>query len=74
MSTKNSLRPKYDSKMVETFKKVYESSYKDKFKASGIFYEHQILDNMVQYAIKSKGGFMWALNNYNGDVMSDLVA
>ena len=50
------------------------SDYKTKFEAAGIWYEHRLIDDMVAYAMKSEGGFVWACKNYDGDVQSDSVA
>lgn len=48
--------------------------YKSKYEAKGIWYEHRLIDDMVAYAMKSEGGFVWACKNYDGDVQSDSVA
>lgn len=48
--------------------------YKAQFEAKGIWYEHRLIDDMVAYAMKSEGGFVWACKNYDGDVQSDSVA
>jgi len=48
--------------------------YKAKFEASGIMYEHRLIDDMVAQVLKSDGGFVWACKNYDGDVQSDSVA
>ena len=48
--------------------------YKTKFEAAKLTYEHRLIDDMVAYAIKSSGGFVWACKNYDGDVQSDVVA
>jgi len=53
---------------------MYDKEYKEKFEKAGIHYEHYLIDSMVAYMIKSKGGFVWACKNYDGDVMSDIVA
>lgn len=50
------------------------SDYKSTFEAQGLWYEHRLIDDMVAYALKSEGGFMWACKNYDGDVQSDSVA
>ena len=55
-------------------KEVYEAEYKSQFEAKGIWYEHRLIDDMVAYAMKSDGGFVWACKNYDGDVQSDSVA
>ena len=48
--------------------------YKKKFEEKNLWYEHRLIDDMVAYALKSEGGFMWACKNYDGDVQSDSVA
>jgi len=48
--------------------------YKSKYEAKSIWYEHRLIDDMVAYAMKSEGGFVWACKNYDGDVQSDAVA
>ena len=50
------------------------SGYKKKFEEKNLWYEHRLIDDMVAYALKSEGGFMWACKNYDGDVQSDSVA
>jgi isocitrate dehydrogenase len=50
------------------------SEYKTKFESQGLWYEHRLIDDMVAYALKSDGGFVWACKNYDGDVQSDSVA
>lgn len=49
-------------------------NYKSQFEASKIWYEHRLIDDMVAQALKGNGGFVWACKNYDGDVMSDIVA
>jgi len=49
-------------------------SYKSQYEKAGIWYEHRLIDDMVAYALKSEGGFVWACKNYDGDVQSDSVA
>jgi isocitrate dehydrogenase len=48
--------------------------YRKDYEASGIWYEHRLIDDMVAQALKSNGGFVWACKNYDGDVQSDVVA
>ena len=48
--------------------------YRGQFEAADIWYEHRLIDDMVAYAMKSEGGFVWACKNYDGDVQSDSVA
>lgn len=74
LSTKNTILKKYDGRFKDIFQDIYEKEYKAKFEAAGIWYEHRLIDDMVAYAMKSEGGFVWACKNYDGDVQSDSVA
>lgn len=74
MSTKNTILKKYDGRFKDVFQEVYDSTYKKQFEDAGIYYEHRLIDDMVAQAIKSDGGFVWACKNYDGDVMSDILA
>ena len=53
---------------------VITRDYKQQFEEKNLWYEHRLIDDMVAYALKSEGGFMWACKNYDGDVQSDSVA
>lgn len=85
---------------MDIFAEVYETQWKSKFEAAGIWwdsqpimlislcslsslssnfgwigrYEHRLIDDMVAYAMKSEGGYVWACKNYDGDVQSDFLA
>jgi isocitrate dehydrogenase len=74
LSTKNTILKAYDGRFKDIFQEVYDSEFKDKFEAAGIEYQHRLIDDMVAYAMKSDGGFVWACKNYDGDVQSDSVA
>jgi isocitrate dehydrogenase len=74
MSTKNTILKAYDGDFIEIFQRVFDKEFKAAFEAKGLFYEHRLIDDMVAQAIKSKGGFVWACKNYDGDVQSDVVA
>lgn len=74
LSTKNTILKKYDGRFKDIFQEIYVSDYEAQFKAAGIWYEHRLIDDMVAYAMKSEGGFVWACKNYDGDVQSDSVA
>ncbi|WZZ68041.1 hypothetical protein YC2023_079411 [Brassica napus] len=75
LSTKNTILKKYDGRHVDNiFQEVYEASWKSKYEAAGIWYEHRLIDDMVAYALKSEGGYVWACKNYDGDVQSDFLA
>lgn len=74
MSTKNTILKQYDGKFIEIFQRIYDEEFKGAFEKLGLWYEHRLIDDMVAQAIKSKGGFVWACKNYDGDVQSDIVA
>ena len=74
LSTKNTILKIYDGRFKNIFQKIYDSEFKDKFEKAGLTYEHRLIDDLVAYAIKSDGGFVWACKNYDGDVQSDVVA
>ncbi len=74
MSTKNTILKQYDGQFLQIFAALYEKEFKAKFEAKKIWYEHRLIDDMVAYAVKSNGGFVWACKNYDGDVQSDVVA
>ncbi|PIK39462.1 putative isocitrate dehydrogenase [Apostichopus japonicus] len=74
LSTKNTILKKYDGRFKDIFQEIYEKEYKAKFEAKKIWYEHRLIDDMVAYALKVEGGFVWACKNYDGDVQSDSVA
>jgi isocitrate dehydrogenase len=74
LSTKNTILKKYDGRFKDIFQQIYESDYKAKFEAKKIWYEHRLIDDMVAFAMKTDGGFVWACKNYDGDVQSDSLA
>lgn len=74
LSTKNTILKAYDGRFKDIFQEIYEKEYRAKYEAAGIWYEHRLIDDMVAYAMKSEGGFVWACKNYDGDVQSDSVA
>ncbi|CAM6013049.1 unnamed protein product [Sphagnum balticum] len=74
LSTKNTILKKYDGRFKDIFEEVYEAEWKAKFEAAKIWYEHRLIDDMVAYALKSEGGYVWACKNYDGDVQSDMLA
>lgn len=74
LSTKNTILKKYDGRFKDIFQKIYDEEYKAQFEKLGIYYEHRLIDDMVAQMIKSKGGFILAFKNYDGDVQSDIVA
>jgi len=74
LSTKNTILKKYDGRFKDIFQEIYDTQYKPLYEAKGIWYEHRLIDDMVAYAMKSEGGFVWACKNYDGDVQSDSIA
>jgi len=74
LSTKNTILKRYDGRFKDIFQEVYEKEYQAQYKAAGIWYEHRLIDDMVAFAMKDKGGFVWACKNYDGDVQSDSIA
>ncbi|KAK9873329.1 hypothetical protein WA026_022136 [Henosepilachna vigintioctopunctata] len=74
LSTKNTILKRYDGRFKDIFQEIYDKQYKSKFEGKKIWYEHRLIDDMVAYAMKSEGGFVWACKNYDGDVQSDSVA
>ena len=73
-ATKDTISKKYDHHFKDIFEEMYEKEYKEKFEAAGITYFYTLIDDAVARVVKSEGGFIWACKNYDGDVMSDLVA
>ncbi len=73
-STKDTISKKYDHRFKDIFNDIYEAEYKDKFEKAGIDYFYTLIDDAVARVIRSEGGYIWACKNYDGDVMSDMVA
>lgn len=74
LSTKNTILKKYDGFFKDVFQEIYEKDYKKKFESKNIWYEHRLIDDMVAFALKTPGKFVWACKNYDGDVQSDTLA
>ncbi|KAI9860456.1 MAG: Isocitrate dehydrogenase [NADP], mitochondrial precursor (Oxalosuccinate decarboxylase) [Trichoglossum hirsutum] len=74
MSTKNTILKKYDGRFMDIFQDIYEKNYKKAFEEKKIWYEHRLIDDMVAQMMKSSGGYIIAMKNYDGDVQSDTVA
>ena len=73
-ATKDTISKQYDHRFKDLFNEVYETEYKERFEAAGIEYFYTLIDDAVARVIRSEGGFIWACKNYDGDVMSDMVA
>ena len=73
-STKDTIAKVYDGEFKRIFEEEYASGYRAQFEARGLTYFYTLIDDAVARVIRSKGGFIWALKNYDGDVMSDMIA
>ena len=73
-ATKDTISKTYDAQFRKIFEEVYESDYKSLFEQAGIEYFYTLIDDAVARVIRSKGGFIWACKNYDGDVMSDMLS
>lgn len=73
-ATKDTISKKYDHTFKDVFAEIFEKEYKEKFAAAGIEYFYTLIDDAVARVIRSNGGYIWACKNYDGDVMSDMVA
>ena len=73
-SSKDTISKKYDHTFKDIFEEIFEKEYKERFEEAGITYFYTLIDDAVARVIRSNGGFIWACKNYDGDVMSDMVA
>ena len=73
-ATKDTISKKYDARFRKIFEDIYEQDYKETFESLGITYFYTLIDDAVARVIRSKGGFIWACKNYDGDVMSDMIS
>lgn len=73
-STKDTISKKYDHRFKDIFQEIYDHEYRQRFEKAGLEYFYTLIDDAVARVIRSKGGFIWALKNYDGDVMSDMVS
>jgi len=73
-STKDTISKTYDHRFKDIFAELYEKEYKEAFEKAGIEYFYTLIDDAVARVIRGKGGFIWAVKNYDGDVMSDMIA
>ncbi|HHV31986.1 NADP-dependent isocitrate dehydrogenase [Caproiciproducens sp. LBM24188] len=73
-STKDTISKKYDHRFKDIFQEIFDKDYKEAFEKAGITYFYTLIDDAVARVVRSEGGFIWACKNYDGDVMSDMVA
>lgn len=73
-ATKDTISKKYDHRFKDLFNEIFDAEYKDKFDEAGIEYFYTLIDDAVARVVRSEGGYIWACKNYDGDVMSDMVA
>ena len=73
-ATKDTISKKYDHTFKDIFQEIFDADYKEKFEEAGITYFYTLIDDAVARVMKSKGGYIWACKNYDGDVMSDMVS
>lgn len=73
-ATKDTISKIYDQSFKNIFQNIYNTEYKYKFEKLGIEYFYTLIDDAVARVIRSKGGFIWACKNYDGDVMSDMIS
>lgn len=73
-ATKDTISKTYDHRFKDIFQEIYDAEFDDKFKAAGIEYFYTLIDDVVARVMRSEGGFLWACKNYDGDVMSDMIA
>lgn len=73
-ATKDTISKKYDHTFKDIFQEIFDAEYKDRFDKAGIEYFYTLIDDAVARVMKSKGGYIWACKNYDGDVMSDMIS
>ena len=73
-ASKDTISKKYDHTFKDVFQEIFDAEYKEKFEEAGITYFYTLIDDAVARVMKSKGGFIWACKNYDGDVMSDMLS
>jgi isocitrate dehydrogenase len=73
-ATKDTISKKYDHTFKDIFQEIYEKEYKETFEKMGLEYFYTLIDDAVARVIRSNGGYIWACKNYDGDVMSDMLA
>lgn len=73
-ATKDTISKKYDHRFKDIFQEIYDNEYKERFESAGIEYFYTLIDDAVARVVRSEGGYIWACKNYDGDVMSDMIA
>lgn len=73
-STKDTISKTYDHTFKDLFEEIYQAEFKADFEAAGLEYFYTLIDDVVARVVRSEGGMLWACKNYDGDVMSDMVA
>jgi len=73
-ATKDTISKTYDTRFKEVFETEFDANWKEKFEAAGIEYFYTLIDDVVARIMKTEGGLLWACKNYDGDVMSDMLA
>ena len=73
-ATKDTISKTYDHRFKDIFQEVFDAEYQELFKTTGIEYFYTLIDDVVARVMRSEGGFLWACKNYDGDVMSDMIA
>ncbi len=71
---KDTISKVYDHRFKDIFNEIYEKEYKDSFESTGIYFMYTLIDDVVARVMRSEGGMLWVCKNYDGDVMSDMVA
>ncbi|MGN0824437.1 MAG: NADP-dependent isocitrate dehydrogenase [Candidatus Coproplasma sp.] len=74
LGAKDTISKIYDHRFKDIFAEIYENEYKEKFEKSGLTYLYTLIDDVVARVMRSEGGMLWVCKNYDGDVMSDMVA
>ncbi len=74
LSTKNTVLKSYDGRFKDIFETIYQTEFHERFQKKHLTYEHRLIDDMVAFALKSSGDFVWACKNYDGDIQSDFLA
>lgn len=74
LGAKDTISKIYDRRFKDIFAEIYENEYKEKFEEAGITYMYTLIDDVVARIMRSEGGVLWVCKNYDGDVMSDMVA